>query len=136
MPSRQLTRHTVVAGSALALVASFGATAMTGTAGAATPKLTAAGASQTVRAVETEFHIALSRSTVHAGRVTFTAVNKGKIQHGLIVDGPGQEDTLIGLVKPGHSVTKTITLRKGKYDVYCPVSDHKMEGMNTHLTVS
>ncbi|HEX3900571.1 MAG TPA: hypothetical protein VHW74_15540 [Mycobacteriales bacterium] len=136
MPSRQLTRHAVVAGSALALVTSFGATAMTGTASAASPKLVAASSTQTVRAIETEFHIALSRTTVHAGRVTITAVNKGKIKHGLIVDGPGQEDTLIGIVNPGHSATKTITLRKGKYDVYCPISHHKMAGMNTHLTVT
>jgi uncharacterized cupredoxin-like copper-binding protein len=136
MPSRQLTHRAVVAGSALALVASFGATALTGTAGAATPRLTAASSSQTVRAVETEFHIALSRTTVHAGRVTITAVNKGTIEHGLIIDGPGQQDKLIGLVKPGHIATKTLTLRKASYDVFCPISDHKMKGMNTHLTVS
>jgi uncharacterized cupredoxin-like copper-binding protein len=136
MPSHLHIRQAVVAGSALALVASFGATTMAGTAGAATPKLASASpAAQSVRAVETEFHVALSRTAVHAGRVTITAVNKGTITHGLIIDGPGQEDTLIGLVKPGHSATKTLTLRKGRYDVYCPVSDHKMKGMNTHLTV-
>jgi uncharacterized cupredoxin-like copper-binding protein len=130
MARTSYARHTVVAGSALALITSIGVVA------SASPVGAAPSASHTIRAVETEFHIALSRVSVSAGRYTITAVNKGTIQHGLIVNGPGVQDKLIGLVQPGHSVSKVITLRKGTYDVFCPISNHKMKGMNTHLTVS
>ena len=102
---------------------------------ATTPSRVASSPAHTVRAVETEFHIALSRTKVAAGRYTVTAVNKGTVEHGLVINGPGVHDKLIGVVKPGHSASKAVTLRKGRYDIFCPISNHKMSGMNTHLTV-
>ena len=34
------------------------------------------------------------------------------------------------------SQTLTVTLHAGSYDIYCPVGDHKMLGMDVHITVS
>ena len=42
-----------------------------------------AASATTVKAVETDFHIALSKSTFKAGRYTFVAENKGQTTHAL-----------------------------------------------------
>ena len=56
----------------------------------------AAGASTkttTVKAVETEFHIALSKKTFSPGSYTFVAENKGHVTHVLQISGPGLHNT-------------------------------------------
>ncbi len=45
-----------------------------------------------VKAVETDFHIALSKSTFSPGRYTFVAQNKGGVTHSLEITGPGLSD--------------------------------------------
>lgn len=135
MPSLSTPLRAAVAGSALALLTCIGTVAVTSSAGATTPKAASTRAAKTIRAVETEYHIALSKTTVAAGRYTITAVNRGTIEHGLVVNGPGVHDKLIGIVQPGQSASKAVTLHKGRYDIFCPISNHKMRGMNTHLTV-
>ena len=47
-----------------------------------------ASASTTVKAVETDFHIALSKKTFKPGTYTFVAINKGKTTHALAITGP------------------------------------------------
>ena len=42
-----------------------------------------------VKAVETDFHIALSKKTFGPGTYTFVAINKGKTTHALEITGPG-----------------------------------------------
>ena len=139
MSRPSLARKAMIAASTFAVIASAGVASVTTAAAApriVAPKTIAASGAHTIRAIETEYHVALSRMSIPAGRYTITAVNKGHVQHGLIVNGPGVPDKLIGIVKPGHSASKVITLRKGTYDVFCPLSNHKMRGMDTHLTVS
>jgi uncharacterized cupredoxin-like copper-binding protein len=89
----------------------------------------------TVTAGETEFAIALSRTSLSAGTVVFVAKNNGTATHALGVDGPGVNAST-GDLAPGQSAGLTVTLSKGTYDVYCPVANHKMLGMDTHITVS
>jgi uncharacterized cupredoxin-like copper-binding protein len=80
--------------------------------------------------------IALSTSTFTAGTYTFIVKNAGSVTHALTIDGPGVEDETSGDVAPGESGKVTVTLKPGSYDFYCPVGDHKSEGMDTHVTVS
>jgi plastocyanin len=90
-----------------------------------------------VTATETEFHIALSTSTFSPGKYTFTAVNKGQLEHSLVINGPGVNKIQTqGLVAPGQSASLTVTLSKGTYDIYCGVPGHKQEGMDVHIKVS
>jgi uncharacterized cupredoxin-like copper-binding protein len=97
---------------------------------------TAAQSSSRVTATESEYKIVLSRTSVKAGTYTFVAVNKGKIAHSLAVNGPGvAHKRIAGTIAPGSSKTITVTLRKGSYDVYCPVDGHKALGMDRKLTV-
>jgi plastocyanin len=95
------------------------------------------GGGTSVTATETEFHIALSTSSFTAGKYTFTAVNKGQLEHNLVINGPGVSQAEIqGLLAPGQSASVTVTLSKGTYDVYCGVPGHKQQGMDLHIKVS
>jgi uncharacterized cupredoxin-like copper-binding protein len=88
-----------------------------------------------VKAVETEFHIALSKKTYTPGRYTFVAENKGHVTHALEITGPGLKSPTTKNLAPGQSAKLTVTFKKGTYDVFCPVPGHKMLGMNVNLSV-
>jgi uncharacterized cupredoxin-like copper-binding protein len=96
-----------------------------------------AASTTTVKAIETDFHIALSQKTFKAGTYTFVAVNKGKTTHALAITGPGLHNASTADIGPGQQVKLTVTLKSGsKYDIYCPVPGHKMLGMNMNVKVS
>jgi uncharacterized cupredoxin-like copper-binding protein len=97
----------------------------------------AAGGTTAVTAIETEFHIALSKKSFSPGTYKFTAVDKGHLQHNLVINGPGVNMAkTAGLLSPGQSASVTVTLSKGSYDIFCGVPGHKAEGMNVNITVS
>ena len=97
----------------------------------------AAGGTTTVTATETEFHIALSKKSFSPGTYKFTAVDKGHLQHNLVINGPGvNQAKTAGLLSPGQSASVTVTLSKGSYDIFCGVPGHKAQGMNVNITVS
>ena len=99
----------------------------------------AAGASSkttTVKAVETDFHIALSKKSFSPGKYTFIAENKSKITHALQITGPGLKNAATPDIAPGKSLDLKVTLKSGKYDIFCPVPGHKMLGMNVNVVVS
>jgi uncharacterized cupredoxin-like copper-binding protein len=89
----------------------------------------------TVKAVETDFHIALSQKTFKAGKYTFVAQNKGQTTHALMISGPGVKMAMTKDISPGQSAKLTVTLKKGTYDVDCPVPGHKALGMNLNIRV-
>ncbi len=98
-----------------------------------------AGASSgtTVKAVETDFHIALSKKTFGPGSYTFVAINKGRTTHALEITGPGLHDAETADISPGQSVKLNVVFKSGaRYDVFCPIPGHKMLGMNVNLRVS
>ncbi|HWG74195.1 MAG TPA: cupredoxin domain-containing protein [Acidimicrobiales bacterium] len=115
---------------ALGTTAALAAAAIaTGPAGAAATKTT------TVTATETDFHIALSKKTFTAGRYTFLAKNRGQTTHALEITGPGLSHATTKNFGPGQSAKLTVTLKKGAYDVFCPVPGHKQLGMNVNISV-
>jgi plastocyanin len=69
-----------------------------------------------------------------AGKVTLKlTLPKGlKAPHGIAVDGQGQPGPV---VKAGETSEVTVDLKPGKYTYYCPVGDHREEGMEGTLTV-
>ena len=105
--------------------------------GAEAPAGNAAPAAQTTVAVrESEFKIALPAAKVPAGKVTFALTNAGKIQHDLVVTGPGVTGTAkTPLVNAGQSAKLTVTLKAGSYTLYCSVPGHRAAGMVAKLTV-
>lgn len=96
----------------------------------------AGGDPPTVSVRLSEWKVELSRDVVPAGEVTITVANSGSIPHALEVEGPGVERET-AQIQPGATVTLTLTLKAGSYEVYCPVGSdsHKKLGMETHLTV-
>jgi uncharacterized cupredoxin-like copper-binding protein len=83
-----------------------------------------------VSVTATEFHFKLSKTSVPAGSVTFTLVNKGKLAHDFKIGGKKTP-----LVNPGKSAKLTVTLKKGKAAYLCTVPGHAVAGMKGTLTV-
>ncbi len=89
----------------------------------------------TVKAVETDFHIALSKHSFTAGTYTFVAQNKGQTTHALMITGPGRTMAMTKNLQPGQSAKLTVTFKRGAYDINCPIPGHKALGMDVHINV-
>jgi plastocyanin len=78
-----------------------------------------------------------NKTTLHAkhGKVTIVMSNPSSTKHGIAVEGHGvdKDGKKVGRNKTS---TVTVTLKKGTYTFYCPVDDHKNEGMKGKLIVS
>ena len=88
-----------------------------------------------VKAVETDFHIALSKNSFKAGKYTFVAQNKGQTTHALMITGPGIKMAMTKDLQPGQSANLTVTFKKGAYNINCPIPGHKAMGMNVNINV-
>jgi uncharacterized cupredoxin-like copper-binding protein len=86
----------------------------------------------TVQAAESEFKIELSSTDLKAGKITFDVKNAGKIPHDLAIKG-GEKTKLI---QAGGTAQLTVTLKAGKYHLYCTVPGHEAAGMKVDITVS
>jgi uncharacterized cupredoxin-like copper-binding protein len=89
---------------------------------------------QTIPVTETEFKITLPSSQLKAGAVTFTVKNVGQTPHDLVVVGNGV-NSKTPLLDPGKIADLKVTLKAGKYELYCSVPGHKQAGMDTKVTV-
>jgi len=69
------------------------------------------------------------------GKVTLKMSNPSSLPHAISVEGKGV-DKDGKTVRKGGTSTVSVTLKKGKYTFYCPVSGHEAAGMKGTLTVS
>ncbi|MGW7410268.1 cupredoxin domain-containing protein [Streptomyces sp. NPDC054833] len=106
-----------------------------GTGATSSPAHNAEAGSTTVTVQLTEYHLALSSKTFKAGDYTFVAKNAGHIVHSLEIEGPGTEMRLPHGLQPGQSAQLKVMLKKGSYELYCPVDGHKDMGMKAEITV-
>ena len=91
---------------------------------------------ETVAVSETEYAIDPADPTVKAGTVTFEVTNDGEITHNLEVEGPSGEQELEPDLAPGDSGTLEVDLSEpGSYEWYCPIGDHRDQGMEGEITV-
>jgi plastocyanin len=74
--------------------------------------------------------------TAPAGTVTITLSNPSENQqpHALEVEGNGVEEETETL-QPGSGGSVTVELAPGTYELYCPVGNHREQGMEGTLTV-
>jgi plastocyanin len=88
--------------------------------------------------VMTEFAFNPNRLAVSAGRDTFTLQNGGRFPHNLHIEGNGVSLDVKsdGPVAAGESFTGAVTLAAGTYDIWCPVGNHRDQGMVGTLTVA
>jgi uncharacterized cupredoxin-like copper-binding protein len=98
------------------------------------PKTTthAQAAAQTVQVTETEFKIALAGYKAKAGKFTFDVKNAGKIPHDLTIKGGPKTK----LIQPGATAQLVVTLKPGRYHLYCSVPGHEQAGMKVDIAVS
>jgi uncharacterized cupredoxin-like copper-binding protein len=82
---------------------------------------------------ETEFKITLASTDLKAGEITFEAKNDGKIPHDLAIKGTSDKTELIS---PGGTAELKVTLKAGKYELYCTEPGHEAAGMKLNITVS
>ena len=99
----------------------------------ATTTTTAKPAATKVPVSETEFKITLASTDFKAGAITFEAKNDGKIPHDLAIKGTSDKTKLI---PPGGSAELKVTLKPGKYELYCTVPGHEAAGMRLNITVA
>jgi uncharacterized cupredoxin-like copper-binding protein len=86
---------------------------------------------------ETEFKIALPRTSFTAGTYTFAAKNDGGAPHALRIEGPGiAGGTETPTLSPGQSANLTVMLRPGRYELDCPVGNHAELGMKQEIMVT
>jgi plastocyanin len=68
-----------------------------------------------------------------AGDVTIELVNQSSTPHAIEVEGNGVEEESDTVT--GSNATLNVNLEPGEYEFYCPVGDHREEGMEGTLTV-
>jgi plastocyanin len=93
------------------------------------------GASTTVTVKATEFHFALSATSLaKPGTVIFKVTNAGKEAHNFVILSGINKAT--ALIQPKKTATLTVTFKKkGKYTYECTVGEHAEEGMLGTFTV-
>ena len=100
---------------------------------------TAGGASATlVETAQESGGLSFSRSdlTARAGSVTVTLDNpsENSLPHAIEIEGNGVEEET-ETIQPGGRASVTVDLRAGRYEFYCPVGNHRQQGMEGTLTV-
>ena len=96
----------------------------------------AASTSRSVGVDETEYRISLGRATVPHGRITFYIANFGQDDHNLKVARHQIGYGFSGRVPAGARTHFTVTLRPGRYNLYCSIPGHRAMGMLARLTVT
>jgi len=94
---------------------------------------TSGGGSVEITATEFKF----DPSTVEvddAGETTFTLVNDGEFPHALEIEGQGIEEES-DEIDGGATTELTVDLEAGEYELYCPVGNHREQGMEGTLVV-
>jgi plastocyanin len=74
-----------------------------------------------------------SKLKAKAGKVTINFDNPAGVPHAVEVEGNGVEEKTEVVTEGKASLTAD--LKPGKYEFYCPVADHREEGMEGTLTV-
>jgi len=82
-----------------------------------------------------EFAISMP-ATLPAGRVTFAVTNDGTITHSFEIEGGNVEKALKNPLEPGQTDMLSVNLDPGTYTVYCPIDDHRGQGMELEVTVA
>ena len=89
----------------------------------------------TVDVVLDDFLIRPQRVRATAGRIAFTAVNRGRLGHTLRVKRGDRELVAIESLLPGESGRGAATFEPGEYKLVCVLGNHEELGMYGTLTV-
>ena len=100
----------------------------------------------TINVQEKDFAIALDKTTMPAGSVTFKMANMGPSAHNIGViagDGASKDKGVTGMalkegavINMGQNESITVDLKPGTYQVVCTVAGHVQLGMIVPITVT
>jgi uncharacterized cupredoxin-like copper-binding protein len=85
-----------------------------------------------------ETEIRLTPSTVNvdkSGLIKINAKNNGSTVHALTIDAP-QGEVETSDIQPGQSTSIEVNLKPGRYTIFCPVDNHREQGMRGTLVVA
>jgi len=82
----------------------------------------------------TEYTIDMPTS-LPTGTTGFMVTNNGTVAHNFVIEGQGIEEEFEQNLQPGATATMQVDLQPGSYTVYCPVANHREQGMELELTV-
>jgi uncharacterized cupredoxin-like copper-binding protein len=90
--------------------------------------------------IGTDFKFDKATYTAAAGPVTFNLANQGQRPHDIAI-GTGTNALFQvvagdGSVAAGQSASGTFTFQPGTYEMWCPVGNHRAQGMTATFTVS
>ena len=97
-----------------------------------TATTTVAGPSSTINVSMTEYHFALSQTTVPQGNVTFVIKNDGQQTHNFDLEGKH----IGSFLDPGQTETWTVNLAARTYHYVCDVPYHAASGMEGDVVVT
>ena len=90
---------------------------------------------KTIEVKETEYKLNPAKITLNKpGAYVFKAENTGSTTHALEIEGKGVEVETKDLAA-GQSAELKVTLKSGRYEIYCPVDGHRQQGMEGTVTV-
>ena len=90
---------------------------------------------KTIEVKETEYKLTPDKITLNKpGTYVFKAENTGSTIHALEIEGKGVEEETKDL-DAGQSAELKVTLKAGRYEIYCPVDGHRQQGMEGTVTV-
>jgi uncharacterized cupredoxin-like copper-binding protein len=94
-------------------------------------------AGQSIDVFLRDFKIEPSNPTIDkTGRVELRVTNLGDTDHNLEVEGPKGESVLPSNLKPRQEKAMTVDFSKrGSYEWYCPVANHRQLGMEGHIQI-
>jgi plastocyanin len=83
-----------------------------------------------------EFSFSLSRTHLQAGSAVIELANFGQDPHDLRLQRTGARHIAgTPVVRPGARAELSVTLRPGRYSLWCSVADHRARGMRATLVV-
>jgi plastocyanin len=88
-----------------------------------------------VSVVLDDFSISPQRIQARSGRLTFTAVDRGRLPHSLRVRRGDRDLLTITTLLPGARGEGSVTLSRGAYKLYCAIGNHEELGMWGTLVV-
>lgn len=74
-------------------------------------------------------------TTLKPGKTAFIVKNAGKKTHNIEIKGNGIDQKFAHNLRPGQTRVLHVVLKRGTYDVTCPVDFHMMKGMTAKVTV-
>jgi uncharacterized cupredoxin-like copper-binding protein len=90
---------------------------------------------QKIQISENEFSLDPSVVTLEqAGTYEFEVTNDGEFPHALDIEAE-DEEAETGNIEPGQSTTISLSLPAGSHELYCPIGNHRDQGMEGTIAV-